>query len=149
MQVDALVYSKCQSGWEPASSFLAPTVCSRKVKSESRSVVSDSLQLCGVYSPWNSPDQNTGVGSLSLLQGIFLTHKSNWGLLHYRRILYQLSYGEGGGYVKCLAHTVSFETHTVFWPRWILPSFVQNLPTAKWLSWDGNPGLPPKPRCAF
>ena len=33
-----------------------------------------------------------GVGSLSLLQGIFPTQGSNPGLLHYRRILYQLSY---------------------------------------------------------
>ena len=45
-----------------------------------------------MYSPWNSPGKNTGVGSLSLLQGIFLTQESNWGLLHCRRILYQLSY---------------------------------------------------------
>ena len=36
--------------------------------------------------------KNTGVGSLSLLQGIFLTQESNWGLLHCRQILYQLSY---------------------------------------------------------
>ena len=36
--------------------------------------------------------RNTGVGSQALLQGIFLTHESNWGLLHCRRILYQLSY---------------------------------------------------------
>ena len=36
--------------------------------------------------------KNTGVDSLSLLQGIFLTQESNWGLLHYRRTLYQLSY---------------------------------------------------------
>ena len=36
--------------------------------------------------------KNTGVGSLSLLQGIFLTQELNQGLLHYRRILYQLSY---------------------------------------------------------
>ena len=35
---------------------------------------------------------NTGVNSLSLLLGIFLTQESNWGLLHCRRILYQLSY---------------------------------------------------------
>ena len=33
------------------------------------------------YSPWNSPGQNIGVGSRSLLQGIFLTQKSNWDLL--------------------------------------------------------------------
>ena len=35
---------------------------------------------------------NTGVGSLSLLQGTFPTQGSNPGLLHYRQILYQLSY---------------------------------------------------------
>ena len=37
---------------------------------ESCSVVSDSLLPSEPYSPWNSPGQNTGVGSLSLLQGI-------------------------------------------------------------------------------
>ena len=36
--------------------------------------------------------KNTGVGSLSFLQGIFPTHVSNWGLLHCRQILYQLRY---------------------------------------------------------
>ena len=41
------------------------------LKSESRSVVSDSLQPHGLYNPWNSPGQNTGVSSRSLLQGIF------------------------------------------------------------------------------
>ena len=41
--------------------------------SESRSVMSDSLRPHVLYSPWNSPGQNTGVGSLSLLQGIFPT----------------------------------------------------------------------------
>ena len=59
--------------------------------SESCSVVSDSLQPCGLYSPWNSPGQNAGVGSLSLLQGIFSTQGSNPGLPDCRRILYQLS----------------------------------------------------------
>ena len=37
--------------------------------SESRSLMSNSLQPHGLYSPWHSPGQNTGVGSLSLLQG--------------------------------------------------------------------------------
>jgi len=60
--------------------------------SESRSVMSNSLQPHELYSPWNSPRQNTGVGSLSLLQGIFPTQGSNPGLPHCRRILYQLSY---------------------------------------------------------
>ena len=35
---------------------------------------------------------NTGVGGLSLLQGIFPTQEMNWGLLYQRRILYQMSY---------------------------------------------------------
>ena len=101
-------------------------------ESESHSVMSDSSQPQGLYSPWNSLGQNTGVGSLSLLQGnlpnpgieprsptlwadslpaeppekprntgvgslfilqwIYLTQESNRGLLHCRRILYQLSY---------------------------------------------------------
>ena len=58
----------------------------------SRSVVSDSLWPHGLYSPWNSPGQNTGVGSLSLLQRIFPTQGSNPGLPHCRQILYQLSH---------------------------------------------------------
>ena len=53
------------------------------------------LTLCNLmdlHTPWNSPGQNTGVGSLSLLQGIFLTQGSNPGLPHCRQILYQLSH---------------------------------------------------------
>ena len=49
------------------------------------------LRPHGLYSPWNSPGQNTRVGSLSLLQGIFPTQELNQGLLHCRQILYQLS----------------------------------------------------------
>ena len=45
-----------------------------------------------IYSPWNSPGQNTGVGSLSLLQGIFPTQGLNPGLPHCRQILYPLSH---------------------------------------------------------
>ena len=42
--------------------------------------------------PWDSPGKNTGVGCHFLLQGIFLIQESNQGLLHYRQILYQMSY---------------------------------------------------------
>ena len=59
---------------------------------ESRSVVSNSLQPHGLCSPWNSPGQNAGVGSLSLLQGIFPTQGSNPGLPHCQWILYLLSH---------------------------------------------------------
>ena len=61
-------------------------------ESDSPSVVSGSLRPHGLYNPWNSPGQNTGVGSLSLLQWIFPTQESSWGLLHFRWILYHLSY---------------------------------------------------------
>ena len=54
--------------------------------------MASSLQPHGLYSPQNSPGQNIGVGSLSLLQGIFPTQESSQGFLHCRRILYQLSY---------------------------------------------------------
>ena len=59
---------------------------SQKSERESRSVVSDSLRPHELYSPGNSPDQNTGVGSLFLFQGIFPTQGSNPGLLHCRCI---------------------------------------------------------------
>ena len=54
--------------------------------------MADSLWLHGLYSPCNSPGQNTGVSSLSLLQGIFPTQGSNPDLSHCGWILYQLSY---------------------------------------------------------
>ena len=52
----------------------------QQIESESRSVVSNFLQPHGLYGPWNSPGQNTGVGSLSLLLGIFPTQGLNPGL---------------------------------------------------------------------
>ena len=59
--------------------------------------MSSSLQPNGpkparLLCPWNSPGQNIGVGSLSLLQGIFPNLGSNPGLPHCRQILYQLSH---------------------------------------------------------
>ena len=59
---------------------------------ESHSVVSVSLWPHGLYSPWNSLGQNTGVGSLSFLQQIFQTQELNQGLLHCRWVLYQWNF---------------------------------------------------------
>ena len=59
---------------------------------ESHSVMSDSLKPHELYSPWNSPGQNTGVNSYSLLQAIFPTQGSNPGLPHCRQIFNQLSH---------------------------------------------------------
>ena len=75
--------------------------------SERCSVVSDSLRLHPLYSPWNSPGQNTGVGSLSLLQGIFPTQGSNPGLLHCGWILYQLSHKGSPGILEWVAYPFS------------------------------------------
>jgi len=58
----------------------------------------------GLCSPWNSPGQDTGVGSLSLLRGIFPTQGSNPGLLHCGRILYQLSHQ--GSPLGCVSRTI-------------------------------------------
>ena len=46
----------------------------------------------GFFTKSPGKPKNIGVGNLSLLQGIFLTKESNQHLLHYRQILYQLSY---------------------------------------------------------
>ena len=77
-----------------------------KVKSESHSVVSDSLQPHELYSPWNSPDKNTGVSGHSL-QRIFPMQESNWGFLHCRQILYQLSYQGSPHLVKAMSFPVA------------------------------------------
>ena len=69
--------------------------------------MSDSLGSPGVYCLWNSPGQNTGVGSLSLLHGIFPTQESNQGLLHCRRILYQMNY-EGSPFGSNFGLLLSF-----------------------------------------
>ena len=58
---------------------------------------SSALQADSLPAEPQGKPENTGVGSLSLLQGIFLTLESNQGLLHCRRILYQLNY-EGSPY---------------------------------------------------
>ena len=76
--------------------------------------MSDSLQPCGLYSPWHSPGQNTGVGSLSLLQGIFLTQGLNEGLLHCRQILNQLNHKGSPRILEWVAYPFSSRS---FWPR--------------------------------
>ena len=72
-----------------------------------RSVVSDSLRPHGLYSPWNPPGHVTGVGSFSLLQGVFPTQGSNPGLLHCRQILYQLSHEGSPKILEWVAHPFS------------------------------------------
>ena len=68
-----------------------------KSEGVSHSVLSDSVGPCGLqptklFCLWDSPGKNTGVGSHSLLQGIFPTQKSNPGLPYCRWICYWLSH---------------------------------------------------------
>ena len=68
--------------------------------------MSNSLQPHGLYSPRNSPGRDTGVGSHSLLQGIFPTQELNPGLLHCRRTLYQLSHKHPNKLLCCESRSV-------------------------------------------
>ena len=87
-------------------------LCDMKEWSESRSVVSDSA------TPWTIESMEfwriTGVGSLSLLQGIFPTQGSNPGLSHCRQILYQLSCQGNQRILEWVAYPFSSGS---FWPR--------------------------------
>ena len=80
----------------------------------SHSVMSNSLQPQRIYRLWNSPGQNTGVGSLSLLQGIFPTQGLNLGLPHCRQILYQLSHKGNSRMTEWVAYAFSSSSS---WPR--------------------------------
>ena len=84
-------------------------------ESESLSVVSDSLRPHGLYSPWNSLGQNTGVGSLPGISRDLPKPGIKIGLLHCRRILYQLSHKGSPRILKCyVAYPFSSGSS---WPR--------------------------------
>ena len=76
--------------------------------------MSYSLQPHRLYSPWNSSGQNTGVGSLSLLQEIDPTQGSNLGLLHCRWILYQLRHKGSPRILEWVSYSFSSGSS---WPR--------------------------------
>ena len=116
MSLSIIFYQPETKGFRSCDRKLSPPTDSKSLwlpallESESCSVVSDSLQP--PYSPWNSPGQNTGVGSRSLLQGIFPTQGLNPGLLHCRQILYQLSHQGSPRILEC----------SLFLLQWIFPT---------------------------
>ena len=75
----------CSVGVLPLPFFVGPSVVSDFVRPRG-------LQPTRLLCLWDSPGKNTGVGSHSLLQGIFLTQGLNPGFLHHRQILYGLSH---------------------------------------------------------
>ena len=82
----------------------------KESESASLSVLSDSSRPHGLHSPWNSPGQNPGVHSLSLLQGIFPTQGSNPGLPHCRQIPYQLSHQGSPRILEWVAYSFCSES---------------------------------------
>ena len=76
--------------------------CHALLQRESSQPRSPALQADSLLTEPPGKPKNAGVGSLSLLQGIFPTQESKWGLLHCRQILYQLSYQGSLAVVKCL-----------------------------------------------
>ena len=76
--------------------------------------MSDCLRPHGLYNPWNPLGQNTGMGSLSLLQWIFPTHGSNPGFSHCRQILYQLNHKGSPRILEWVAYPFSSGS---YWPR--------------------------------
>ena len=108
-------------------------------ESESHSVVSDSLWPHGRHSPWDSPGQNTGVGSFFLLQGIFPTQGSNPGLPRCKQIIYHLSHKGSPRILEWVAYPFSSGSS---WPGIELGSpamQVDSLPTEIWGIWK-EPG---------
>ena len=88
--------------------------------------MSDSLLPHGLYSPWNSPGQITGVVSLSLLKCIFPIQGSNPGLPHCRWILYQVSHQGSPRILEWVAYPFSSgssQSRNWTWVSWIAGGF--------------------------
>ena len=81
--------------------------------SESCSVMFESLWPHGLYGPWNSPDQNTGLG-ISRGSSQPRDRTEVWGLLHCRQILYQLSHKGSPRILEWVAYPFSSGSS---WPR--------------------------------
>ena len=85
------VYSQEHKTQKPRTASWEFSLCKWKWKSLSHVW---HLAIPQTTQSWNSPGQNTGVSSLSLLQGVFPNQGLNPGLPHCRRTLYQLSHKE-------------------------------------------------------
>ena len=91
LHISDITWDLSFSVWTSLSMVISSIIW-KESESESCLVVSDSLWPHGLYRPWNSPGQNTRVGSFSLLQRIFPTQGSNSGLPHCKWILYHLNH---------------------------------------------------------
>ena len=121
----------------------------KESESESRSVVYNSLWPHGLYSPRDSAGHSTGVGSLSLLQGIFPTQRSNPGLSHSRWILYLLSHEGSPRILQWVAYPFSSRSSQL--RNWtpvshIADGFFTNWATVNVLGYMAGVKAPNQPR---
>ena len=99
----------CLLHWQATSLPLVPPgkpIYIMRVVNESESPV-QLFAAPWTVQPWNSPGQNTGAGSLSLLQGIFPTQGLNPSLLHCRWVLYQTFFNWSGKPKYTYTYTLS------------------------------------------
>ena len=94
-----------------------------KLLSHVRLFATHGLEPTRLFCPWNSPGKNTGMGSLSFLQGIFPTQGSNLGLPQCRWILYHLSHQ---GSLRMLGWVAYHFSRGSSWPR--------NWPGVSWIT---------------
>ena len=100
--------------------------------------MSDSLWAHGLYSSWNSPGQNIGVGSLFLLQEIFPTQGWNPRLPHCRQIHYQLSHKGSPRILEWVSYPFSSRSS---WPRnWTTVSCIAGRFFTNWAIREAHTG---------
>ena len=102
--------------WQPTPVFLPGEFQGRRslVANPRTEPKFPALQVDSLAAEPPGKPKNTGVGSLSILQWVLLIQELNWGLLHCRRILYQLSY-QGGPY-RLKTFKCTFLAMTYFLP---------------------------------
>ena len=98
------------------------------------------LQVDSLPAESQGKPKNTRVGSLSLLQQTFPTKESNWGLLHCRQILYQLSYQGSPQNMECFTnlHVITLtEIVVILYNQLISNALIicNNLVRYVWLEW--------------
>jgi len=85
-------YATVSKDWTGSKDFVRPSGCVCILTPASLWISGGFNQPTRLLSPWDFPGKNTGVGSRSLLQGIFLMEGSNPSLPQCSQILYHMSH---------------------------------------------------------
>ena len=97
------------------------------------------LTLCDPMGcTWNSPGQNTGVGSLPLLRGIFAIQGPNPGFLHCRWILYRLSHKGSLRILEWVNLSLPFSSGSCLPKNWTRVSWIAGQLFTNWAIREGG-----------